>query len=115
MRDPDPPQTLLINSFTGDYVFCGSGLKFTGTGQIKRAGCIIELTDKGPDRQVQGTFNSCVPVDNGGFSAFYSPGANTEVKVTVTDTQPPRRKIYFNPPSKPAPPVQDVSAFATCP
>jgi len=87
----------------------------TGTGQIKRQGCIIELTDNRPDRQVQGTLDSCVPVDNGRFFTFYSAGTNTEIKVTVTDTQPPRRKIYFNPLSKPAPPVQDVSAFATCP
>ncbi len=115
LRDPDPPQTVLINSFTGDYVFCGSGPKLSGTGQIKRQGCVITLTDNAPDRQVQGTANACVPVDNGRFFTFYTVGAFTDIKVTVTDTQPPKRRTYFNPLGKPAPPVQDVSAFATCP
>jgi len=115
LRDPDPPQTILVNSFTGDYVFCGAGPKLTGTGTIKRAGCVITLTDNKPDRQVQGTFDSCVPVDNGRFWIFYAAGAATDVKVTVPDTQPPRTRVYFNPLGRPAPPVQDVSAFATCP
>ena len=115
LRDPDPPQTILINSFTGDYTFCGSSFKLSGTGQIKRQGCVNELTDNKPDRQVQGKFNSCVPVDNGRFSIFYSPGTTINIDTTVTDTQPPKRRVYFNPPTRPAPPVQDVSAFATCP
>lgn len=115
LRDPSPPQTILVNSFTGDYVFCGSGPKLTGTGQIKRQGCIIQLTDNRPDRQVQGTLNTCVPVDNGRLFTFYSAGTITEIKVTVTDTQPPKQRIYFNPLGKPAPPIQDTSAFATCP
>jgi hypothetical protein len=115
LRDPTPPQTMLINSFTGDYVFCGAGPKLTGTGQIKRQGCVITLTDTRPDRSVNGTFDSCVPVDNGRFSTFYSAGTNTDIQVVVTDTQPPKKKIYFNPLDRPMPPVQDVSAFATCP
>jgi len=115
LRDPDPPQTILVNSFTGDYVFCGSGPKLTGTGEIKRAGCVLTLTDNRPDRRVHGTLDSCVPVDNGRLFTFYSAGTNTEIKVTVTDTQPPKKRIYFNPQSKSFGPIQDVSAFATCP
>jgi hypothetical protein len=115
LRDPTPPQTILVNSFNGNYVYCGSGFKLSGTGTIKRAGCVLTLTDNRPDRRVQGTLDSCVPVDNGKFSVFYAAGTNTDVKVTVTDEQPPRRRIYFNPLNRPMPPVQDVSAFATCP
>jgi hypothetical protein len=115
LRDPSPPQTLLINSFTGDYVFCGSGLKLSGAGQIKRQGCMITLDDDRPDRTVKGAFDGCIPVNNGRPFVFNSAGTHTDLVVTVTDTRPPRRKIYFNPLNRPMPPVQDVSAFATCP
>ena len=114
LRDPTPPQTILVNSFTGDYAFCGGGTKLSGTGEIKRKGCVVTLTDNKPDRQVQGTFDGCTPVNNGGFT--YSPGLNTNILVTVIDTNPKKTKVYFNLPSTPRPPpVQDVSAFATCP
>lgn len=115
LRDPDPPQTVLVNSFTGDYVFCGSGVKLNGSGQIKRQGCVFTLTDNKIDRQISGTFDGCGPVDNGKFWNLYSAGAATEMKVTVTASQPKQTRVYFNPPGRPAPPIQDVSAFATCP
>ena len=115
LRDPVPPQTVLVNSFTGDYVFCGAGPKLTGAGQVKRQGCVFTLTDNKIDRQISGTFDGCAPVDNGRFWILYSAGAATDVKVTVTGTQPKQTRVYFNPLSRPAPPIQDVSAFATCP
>lgn len=51
------------------------------------------------------------------FWVFYSATTNVEFTLTVTDTQavPPRIKQYTNPLGMPAPPVQDTSAFATCP
>ena len=116
LRDPDPPQTILINSFTGDYAFCGSGFKLSGTGQITNTGSTMTLTDNKPDRQVQGVFRFDTskqlyfPVDT-----LRSSGTTVNIQVTVTDTQPPKRKVYFNPLGRLAPPVQDVSAFATCP
>lgn len=112
--DPDPPQTFLINSFTGDYVFCGSGPRLSGTGQIKRQGCMITLTDNRPDREVRGTVDSCVFIGNSGPSVFSNATA-ADIIISVTDTRPVRRNLYFNPLGKPFPPVQDVSAFATCP
>ena len=116
LRDPTPPQTILVNSFTGDYAFCGSGFKLGGTGEIKRKGCVITLTDNKPDRQVQGTLNACTPVDSGGFVFVYPTGTPTDIQVVVTDTNPKKKKVYFKPSSRPpAPAVQDVSAFATCP
>ena len=105
LRDPDPPQTILINSFTGDYAFCGPGHKLTGTGQIKWRGCVITLTDDRPDRQVQGRLDGCVP----------AVSANTDLKVSVQDPKTNKVKVYFNYPGPPAPAVTDTSAFATCP
>jgi hypothetical protein len=115
LRDPNPPQTFLFNSFTGDYVFCGSGLKLTGTGQIQRKGCTITLTHNTIDRRIFGSLDACTATDNSRYSTFYSPGTNVDFVVTVTDTQPVRRNVSFNPPGRPLPAIQDVSAFATCP
>lgn len=47
---------------------------------------------------------------------FFASGlTNVEVRITVTDTQTGRVRQYFNPRGKAFAPVQDVSAFATCP
>lgn len=115
LRDPDPPQTLLFNSFTGDYVFCGVGGKLAGTGNVVRKGCEITLTHDAPDRRVSGRLDGCPQIDNGRYFVFYGPGTQVDFNVTVTDTQTGKRNIYFNPLGNPAPAIQDVSAFATCP
>lgn len=57
--------------------------------------------------------NGC-PVNNH-FWVFAGATTNVEVTVTVVDTQTQDVKTYFNPLGNPAPPVQDTSAFATCP
>lgn len=40
---------------------------------------------------------------------------NVRVNLTVTDTKTGAVKTYFNPPNTPFQPIQDTSAFATCP
>jgi hypothetical protein len=40
---------------------------------------------------------------------------NVEVTLNVTDTRNGTPKTYFNPLGTPYAPVQDTSAFATCP
>jgi hypothetical protein len=52
---------------------------------------------------------------NDRYWLFASGLTNVEVIVTVTDTQAGRARRYFNPRGKSFAPVQDVSAFATCP
>ncbi|MGH9361441.1 MAG: hypothetical protein ACRD2T_05945, partial [Thermoanaerobaculia bacterium] len=52
---------------------------------------------------------------NNRYWVFYSATTNVEFTLTVTDTRVPRLKMYRNPLGNPAPPVQDTSAFATCP
>ncbi len=52
---------------------------------------------------------------NNRYWVFYSAGTNVEFTLTVTDTRARIPKLYANPLNRPAPPVQDTSAFATCP
>jgi hypothetical protein len=113
LREASSRSTILLNSFTGDYIFCSPKDKLSGTGEVKAEGCITKLTDKQKDHEVQGEANTCTPVDNGRYFLFYSAGTNVEFKVTVSDTGV--RKIYFHPPDKQAPPIMDTGAFATCP
>jgi hypothetical protein len=49
------------------------------------------------------------------FWVFFSATTNVEVTMSVTDTQEGTERQYFNPLNRPYPPVQDTSAFATCP
>lgn len=52
---------------------------------------------------------------NSRYWVFFSAGTNVEFTVNVTDTQTGAVKTYSNPLNTAAPPVQDTSAFATCP
>lgn len=58
--------------------------------------------------------NGCGP--NKRYWIFFAGTTNVEYTLTVTDTQAGRVRRYFNPAgNRPAPAVQDTSAFATCP
>lgn len=57
--------------------------------------------------------NGCGTNDR--YWVFASGLTDVEVRITVTDTQSGRVRSYFNPQGKAFAPVQDVSAFATCP
>ena len=57
--------------------------------------------------------NAC-PV-NDRFWVFAGGLTNVETVITVTDTQAGRVKTYRNPPNTAFQPIQDTSAFATCP
>lgn len=113
LREASSRSTILLNSFTGEYIFCSPKDKLSGTGEVKAEGCITKLTDKQKDHEVQGEANTCTPVDNGRHFVFYSAGTNVEFKVTVNDAGV--RKIYFHTLDKQAPPIMDTGAFATCP
>lgn len=52
---------------------------------------------------------------NNRFWVFYAATTNVQFTLTVTDTQTGAVKVYFNPLNQAAAPVQDTSAFATCP
>lgn len=48
------------------------------------------------------------------FWVFFAATTNVGFDLTVTDTVTGDYKIYSNPVGKPAPPIQDTQAFATC-
>jgi hypothetical protein len=58
--------------------------------------------------------NACAPPFNR-FWVFYSATTDVEFTLLVTDTEAAIVKTYFNPQRMAALPVQDTSAFATCP
>lgn len=49
------------------------------------------------------------------FWVFASSLTNVEVALTVTDTRTGQTKRYGNPLGTPFQPIQDTTAFATCP
>ena len=49
------------------------------------------------------------------FGVFAGGLTNVEVDTTVTDTQTNQVKTYMNPLGTPFQPIQDTTAFATCP
>jgi hypothetical protein len=52
---------------------------------------------------------------NNRFWVFNSATTNVDFVLTVTDTQRGQARTYSNPLGRPAQPIQDTSAFATCP
>ena len=79
--DSNPRTVVLVNSFSGDYLFpMPGGTGLTGTGRVTRKGCIITLTDSRPDRRVQGQIDPCMKTGSASVQTV-SP----EVKFTITD------------------------------
>lgn len=52
---------------------------------------------------------------NARYWVFFAATTNVELAVVVTDTSTGATQGYLNPLNRPAPPVQDTNAFATCP
>jgi plastocyanin len=59
--------------------------------------------------------DACVDVLGNKYWVFYAATTNIEFTLTVHDTLRGATKTYHNPPNTAAVPVQDTSAFATCP
>lgn len=58
--------------------------------------------------------NACIPPFDR-YWVFFAATTNVEFTLTVTDTQADVIKSYHNPFGRPALPIQDTQAFATCP
>ncbi len=59
--------------------------------------------------------NACDPSVGNKYWVFYAATTNVELIVTVIDSQTGMTQVYYNPLGTAAPPVQDTSAFPTCP
>jgi plastocyanin len=57
---------------------------------------------------------ACVPQFNR-YWVYFAATTDQEFALVVTDTQTGKTKGYYNPLGRPAPPVTDSNAFATCP
>jgi hypothetical protein len=82
-------------------------------GQVVRAGSESGHMHSGnPDNleMLIKVLNGCT--QNNRYWVFAAPLTDVRYTITVTDTQTGNVKIYTNPPGSP---VQDTSAFATCP
>jgi hypothetical protein len=74
---------------------------------------VFSFSDPGNIELTVKILNTCS--DNGRFQVFAGSLSSIEYVLTVTDTQTGRVKQYFNPLGKVSVPVQDTSAFSTCP
>jgi hypothetical protein len=84
LQDDSNPQTvILINTFTGEYIFQPSGANLGGNGTITRKDCIFTLTDDRPDRRVQSKIDPCT--QTGSASVQTSLRKKPKVKFTITD------------------------------
>lgn len=59
--------------------------------------------------------NACVPALGNKWFVFYAATTNVEFRVTVVDTEGAVMRTYTNEQGQAAEPVQDTSAFSTCP
>jgi plastocyanin len=57
--------------------------------------------------------DACTPFNH--YWVFFAATTNVQFTISVTDTHTGDLKTYLNPPNQAAAPVQDTSAFATCP
>ena len=78
--DSNSGTVLLINSVTGDYIFCCSGMTFSGKGTISKTGSTYKLTHNAIDRRVLATDDEA---QHKGTASLQSPPGVT--KCTITD------------------------------
>jgi lysyl endopeptidase len=86
----------------------GTAIPLNGLG-VTAGGLFWFFDAKNPEMLVK-VLNGCAVT--GDYWVFYAAGTNVGLTTTVLDTQTGRSKVYTNPDRNPAPPVQDLGAFA---
>jgi hypothetical protein len=80
--DSDSGRVLLFNSLTGDYVFCCSGLKYTGKGSVTKKGGTFTLIHYVVDRRLQASVDATV---NRGTASLQMPPGSLLCSITDRD------------------------------
>lgn len=81
LTDDNNGAALRFNSTSGDYMFCGGGKTFNGTGTVKKSGNLISLQQTTADRRLNATVNTSAKT---GAAMLQSPvGKNIG---TISDT-----------------------------
>jgi hypothetical protein len=79
--DSNPRTVILVNSFTGNYLFTPpGGTSLSGKGTITMKGCIFTLEHNEPDRRVMSSIDQCTHTGSASVQTV-SP----KVKFTITD------------------------------
>ena len=124
VRAPDP--TPNENCIPGPTTLCLQGNRFRVTADAfvprpkaahvltstSEVGFFFFVSDSKADLTVK-VLNACSI--NNRFWVFAEGLSNIRYTLTVTDTGSSQSRSYFNALPNPAPPIQDTSAFATCP
>jgi uncharacterized repeat protein (TIGR01451 family) len=80
--ETNPGVKLLLNSFTGDYIFCCNGQQFTGRGTAKKKGQSITFQHIAEDRRLNGTVNLN---QNSGTANLQAPPGQVHCQIVDRD------------------------------
>jgi hypothetical protein len=83
LQDDSSSAVLMINSSTGDYLFCCGGTSFSGRGTLTVRGSTYTIQDNRADRRLLGRIDTSVRT---GTASLQSPPGNTKCTITDRDT-----------------------------
>jgi len=82
--DSNPAIVILLNSFTGDYLFCVNGSTWTGRGTVQKQGNLYTLTHNTPGRRVLAKYDGS---QNKGTASLQSPVGTMTATISDRDTR----------------------------
>jgi hypothetical protein len=83
LTDDNNGASLRFNSTSGDYMFCGGGKTFTGTGSVKKQDGTMSLQHSASDRRLSATVNTS---GKNGAALMQSPVGKNVGAISDTNT-----------------------------
>jgi hypothetical protein len=80
--DSSPNRAMFFNTFTGDYLFCLNGVRYSGRGSLTRMGNTFTLVHNASDRRVKATLDA---TQDKGTASIKSPPGGTAITITDRD------------------------------